>query len=46
MMAELTERFGETVYLHADASDTPKDMYKRMGFKTVDVVYEYFRRIK
>ena len=46
MIAELTERFGETVYLHADASDTPKDMYKKMGFKTVDVVYEYFRRIK
>ncbi len=28
-------------YLHADAEDTPKDMYARMGFVVVDQLYEY-----
>ncbi len=28
-------------YLHADAEDTPKDMYARMGFEIVDRLYEY-----
>ena len=28
-------------YLHADAEDTPKDMYARLGFLVVDKTYEY-----
>ena len=32
---------GNTLYLHADPEDTPKDLYARMGFETVDRVYEY-----
>lgn len=29
------------ICLHADADDTPKEMYRKMGFVTVDVNYEY-----
>lgn len=29
------------LYLHADEDDTPKDMYKRLGFKVVKKSYEY-----
>ena len=32
---------GTTLYLHADEDDTPKDMYKKMGFDVVDKLYEY-----
>ena len=41
LLAHIAEIFGERLYLHADAEDTPKDMYRRMGFHTVDVCYEY-----
>lgn len=30
------------LYLHADASRTPKDMYKKMGFETVETTWEYY----
>ena len=32
---------GHTVFLHADANDTPKEMYLKMGFQIVDRCYEY-----
>ena len=41
LLAHIAELFGERLYLHDDAEDTPKDMYRRMGFHTVDVWYEY-----
>ena len=41
LLAHVAEMFGERVYLHADAEDTPKDMYRRMGFYTVDTCFEY-----
>ena len=41
LLAHIAETFGERVYLHADAEDTPKDMYRRMGFYTVDTCFEY-----
>ena len=31
----------ELLFLHADAEDTPQDMYRKMGFSTVDRLYEY-----
>ncbi|MBR4909787.1 MAG: GNAT family N-acetyltransferase [Clostridia bacterium] len=31
----------KTLFLHADDDDTPKEMYKKMGFETVDRLYEY-----
>ena len=29
------------LYLHAEEDDSPKEMYERMGFETVDKLYEY-----
>ena len=29
------------LFLHADDDDTPKEMYRNMGFETVDRLYEY-----
>lgn len=29
------------MYLHADRDDTPREMYRKMGFEEVDVLYEY-----
>lgn len=40
-IAETTRERGEVLYLHADSDDTPKDMYAKMGFQTLDKVYEY-----
>ncbi|MBQ6093377.1 MAG: GNAT family N-acetyltransferase, partial [Clostridia bacterium] len=28
-------------FLHADADDTPRQMYEKLGFCTVDTLYEY-----
>ena len=33
----------DTLFLHADEDDTPKDMYRKMGFEIVDRLYEYTR---
>lgn len=41
MMKYITEKFDERMFLHADADDTPKDMYARMGFEVVDSLFEY-----
>ena len=40
-IAKQAQRDGCILYLHADPEDTPKEMYARMGFETVDTVYEY-----
>lgn len=31
----------ELLFLHADADDTPRDIYSRLGFDIVDRLYEY-----
>ena len=41
LLAYIAEKFDEKVYLHADALDTPKDMYIKMGFYPIDRCYEY-----
>lgn len=33
----------ETVFLHADAKDTPKTIYEKLGFRVTDTLYEYLR---
>ncbi len=35
------KNFAGTMYLHADADDIPKDMYKKMGFEVIDSLFEY-----
>ena len=32
---------GTILFLHAEEGDTPKEMYEKMGFETVDKRYEY-----
>ncbi len=41
LLAYVAKQFDEKLYLHADAMDTPKDMYAKMGFHIVDSCYEY-----
>ena len=41
LLAYIAAMFDENVYLHADAMDTPRDMYRKMGFYPVDRSYEY-----
>ena len=42
LLAHIRETYPETtLFLHADQDDTPKDMYRKMGFETVDRLYEY-----
>ena len=42
MMKHIAETLPGVKYLHADASQTPKDMYDRMGFSTVETVFDYY----
>ena len=32
---------GKLLFLHADADDTPRQMYEKLGFCAVDTLYEY-----
>lgn len=42
LIAEVVKRVpNHIVYLHADADDTPKEMYEKMGFQEVARQYEY-----
>ena len=42
LIAHIKESYPDTIlFLHADEDDTPKEMYKKMGFETVDKLYEY-----
>lgn len=43
LMKHIVSQFKEEMFLHADADDTPKEMYKKMGFETVDELYEYLK---
>lgn len=42
LMKYIVNQYRGTVYLHASASATPKDMYARMGFEIVETVYDYY----
>ena len=43
LMKHIASQFKEEMFLHADADDTPKEMYGKMGFETVDRLYEYVK---
>lgn len=43
LMKHIASQFKEEIFLHADADDTPKEMYRKMGFETVDELYEYLK---
>ena len=43
LMKHTASQFKEEMFLHADADDTPKEMYRKMGFETVDELYEYLK---
>lgn len=43
LLKHIAQRFEERMFLHAAADDTPKEMYQRMGFETVDFLFEYTR---
>ena len=43
LMKHIASQFKEEMFLHADADDTPKEMYRKMGFETVDDLYEYLK---
>lgn len=42
LMKYIVKTYGGILYLHADASATPKEMYARMGFETVETIYDYY----
>ena len=41
LLAYIADNFDGIMYLHADEDDTPKDMYAKMGFEIIDLLYEY-----
>lgn len=42
LIAYVEDRYPDTrLFIHADDEDTPKEMYIKMGFETVDRLYEY-----
>ena len=43
LMKHIASQFKEEMFLHADADDTPTEMYGKMGFETVDELYEYLK---
>jgi ribosomal protein S18 acetylase RimI-like enzyme len=43
---ELRSQGGGMAFLQADPNDTPKNMYRRMGFQPVAVLREYWRDIE
>ena len=43
LMKHIASQFKEEMFLHADADDTPKEMYRKMGFEMVDELYEYLK---
>lgn len=42
LMKYIVDHTRGILYLHADAAATPKDMYAKLGFETVETVYEYY----
>ena len=42
LIAYIRNLFPDSIlYLHADEDDSPKEMYEKMGFETIDRLYEY-----
>ena len=42
LLRELAQRNeGKLLFLHADADDTPRQMYEKLGFCVTDTLYEY-----
>ena len=42
LIAYVSGLFPDSIlYLHADEEDSPKEMYEKMGFETIDRLYEY-----
>ncbi len=42
---ELRAQGGDIAFLQADPNDTPKEMYKRMGFRPFALLQEYWREV-
>ena len=42
MMKYIAENWQGILYLHANASASPRDMYAKMGFETVETTREYY----
>lgn len=42
LLKYIASQYGGRVYLHASASATPRKMYARMGFETVETIYDYY----
>lgn len=43
LMKHITETMKGVLYLHAEKAGTPKDMYTKMGFETVETITEYYQ---
>ena len=42
LLRDLAQRNeGKLLFLHADADDTPRQMYEKLGFRVTDTLYEY-----
>lgn len=42
LIAHIKDSYPDRIlFLHADDDDTPKEMYRKMGFETIDRLYEY-----
>lgn len=42
LMKYIAQQYSGILYLHASANATPKEMYARMGFETVETIYDYY----
>lgn len=42
MMKHVAQNFEGTIYLHAMADRTPREMYTKMGFEVLETIYDYF----
>lgn len=43
LIAYVAHFYNCPIYLHASDDDTPKEMYEKLGFKTISVSYDYLR---
>ena len=42
IMKYIADQTDGIFYLHAAANATPKEMYAKMGFETVETIYDYY----
>lgn len=42
LMKYIAEQFEGVIYLHADVTAMPRYMYAKMGFETVETIYDYY----